>query len=68
VNIEFNHTFLKDHLKYMFSVGVTGSIFGVHTEDANLCSVNMLLHGAAKVWFFVPFSEQEKIEKYMRFN
>ena len=32
-----------------------------------MCSVNILLKGADKVWFFVPVSENMKFEAYLRF-
>ncbi len=51
----------------ILGTGVAGSLFAIHTEDANLCSVNVLLSGASKVWFFVPFSERESFEAYLRF-
>lgn len=37
--------------------------FGFHLEDMNLNSINYLHRGSPKVWYFVPASEGEKLEK-----
>lgn len=39
------------------------SIFGFHTEDGNLNSLNYLHNGASKFWYIIPFDQIEKFEK-----
>ncbi|XP_015125542.1 lysine-specific demethylase 4E-like [Diachasma alloeum] len=41
------------HRPYLYR-GSAGSTFGFHTEDYDLHSINIHLHGAPKVWYFVP--------------
>lgn len=44
-------------------IGLFMTFFGFHLEDANLNSINYLHRGAPKVWYFVPESENSKLEK-----
>lgn len=49
-------------LSYM-NVGMEGTFFCVHTEDSELASLNVMVKGAPKVWYTIPYSEKEKFEK-----
>lgn len=37
--------------------------FGLHLEDMDLNSINYLHRGHPKIWYFIPLSEHEKLEK-----
>lgn len=43
-------------------VGSPGTSFGFHLEDGNLASVNYLHQGKPKVWYFVRFEDNKKLE------
>lgn len=38
-----------------------GSVFGLHTEDDDLASVNLLLFGEPKIWFIVPPTHYKRV-------
>lgn len=46
-------TYIGSHITY----------YGLHLEDENLNSINYLHNGERKIWYFIPASENEKIEK-----
>lgn len=50
------------HEPYVY-IGSYITYFGIHLEDSDLCSINYLHEGAAKVWYYIPFSEHTKLEK-----
>lgn len=50
------------HKPYLY-VGSYLTYFGIHLEDSDLCSINYLHEGAAKVWYFIPSSEHGKLER-----
>lgn len=45
--------------------GTALSCFFPHTEDVGLNSVNLLVHGKAKVWIIVPPRDAPKMEQLM---
>lgn len=45
------------------NVGMEGTFFCAHTEDSNIASVNVLLEGAPKVWYILPYKEAHKFRK-----
>lgn len=45
------------------NVGMEGTFFRAHTEDSNIASVNVLLEGASKVWYILPYKEAHKFRK-----
>lgn len=44
-------------------VGMIFATFAWHIEDGDLCSINYNHDGKAKMWYSVPKSEHEKLEK-----
>mmetsp|Transcript_6165 Transcript_6165/g.7063 ORF Transcript_6165/g.7063 Transcript_6165/m.7063 type:complete len:572 (+) Transcript_6165:66-1781(+) len=46
----------------MLYFGMWRSMFGWHTEDMELNSVNYLHHGAPKVWYTVPPAHADRLE------
>jgi len=46
-------------------LGTVGSVFNWHKEDSNLLSVSFLESGANKVWWFVPESEHDAVERLL---
>lgn len=50
------------HTPYLY-IGSHITYFGFHLEDSDLCSINYLHGGGAKLWYFVPTSENAKLEK-----
>ncbi|CAF0760294.1 unnamed protein product, partial [Didymodactylos carnosus] len=49
-------------------VGMWGSVFGMHTEDCDLYSLNYLHHGAAKIWYVIPEAYAERLENFVYQN
>lgn len=43
--------------------GSFATYFGLHVEDCNLNSINFPHSGESKLWYFVPLSENEKLER-----
>jgi len=50
----------------MLYFGMWRSMFGWHTEDMELNSVNYLHHGAPKVWYAVPPAAANRLESLAR--
>lgn len=50
---------------YIF-VGTAGSLFVGHTEDAMLCSINILLEGEAKFWCCVAAEHFDAVVNVMK--
>jgi len=46
-------------------LGTVGSVFNWQKEDGNLLSVSFLESGANKVWWFVPESEHDAVERLL---
>ena len=38
----------------LYYLGTGGSIFGIHSEDCDLCAISQLLGGASKFWVIIP--------------
>lgn len=45
------------------NVGMEGTFFCAHTEDSDIASLNILLHGSPKIWYILPNEESQKFEK-----
>lgn len=45
------------------NVGMQGTFFCAHKEDSNIASLNILLEGAPKIWYVLPYSQAEKFEQ-----
>lgn len=48
--------------------GMFGTSFGIHYEDGNLGSINILHGGQPKTWISVPSSQALKLEKCVQDN
>ena len=45
-------------------VGTERSVAPFHTEDANLLSLNIMVEGEPKEWWFIPSSNSKKFEEF----
>lgn len=50
----------------MIYSGQMGSSFAAHTEDLNLASVSVLMHGKPKEWYFFRAAQGIKLEELIR--
>lgn len=48
------------------NVGMEETWFCAHKEDSDIASMNVLLQGAPKIWYIVPYEDADKYE--MLFN
>lgn len=48
-----------------YFVGTLCSLFGIHTEDLDVGSVNILLYGDPKIWIIVPPAFYEQVIELM---
>ena len=46
-------------------VGTERSVAPFHTEDANLLSLNIMVEGEPKEWWFIPSSNSKKFEEFL---
>ena len=44
----------------LFYLGTGGSVFGIHTEDCDLCAISQLLGGAPKFWVIISPDHYEQ--------
>lgn len=65
-NFEERYTEAPGITTPMIYSGQMGSLFAAHTEDLNLASVSVLMHGKPKEWYFVPADQGEKLENLIR--
>ena len=49
-----------------FYFGMLNSTFCWHTEDLYLYSINYHHHGSPKVWYSIPHSQKEKMDKFIK--
>ncbi|XP_031625630.1 lysine-specific demethylase 4D-like [Contarinia nasturtii] len=49
--------------KSFSNYGMFGTFFGMHAEDSNMASINMLHEGAPKTWYGIPATMKIKLEE-----